>query len=133
MTRIVVEIRTPEQVNAARKVVQDRAVTLGFGTLERTKFVTAASELARNALVHGGGGTMSLMQLQSNGRIGLQLEFQDRGPGIADVALALTDGYTTARSLGLGLGGAKRLVNEFEITSSATDGTCVRIVQWKRR
>jgi serine/threonine-protein kinase RsbT len=133
LTRTVVEIRTPEQVNAARKVVQDRAVNLGFGTLERTKFVTAASELARNALVHGGGGTMALVELKANGRIGLQLEFKDRGPGIADVSLALKDGYTTARSLGLGLGGAKRLVNEFEITSSPADGTLVRIVQWKRR
>jgi serine/threonine-protein kinase RsbT len=129
----MVDIRTPEQVNAARKVVQDRAVRLGFGTLERTKFVTAASELARNALVHGGGGTMALVELKENGRVGLQLQFEDRGPGIADLSLAMKDGYSTARSLGLGLGGAKRLVNEFEISSSATEGTRVRIVQWKRR
>jgi serine/threonine-protein kinase RsbT len=117
----------------ARKVVQERAVALGFGTLERTKFVTAASELARNALVHGGGGTMALLELRENGRVGLQLDFQDQGPGIANISLALRDGYTTARSLGLGLGGAKRLVNQFEITSSAGHGTHVRIVQWKRR
>lgn len=129
----MVEIRTPEHVNFARKIVQDRATGLGFGTLERTKFVTAASELARNTLVHGGGGTMAMVELSANGRIGLQLEFQDEGPGIADVAQAMRDGYTTARSLGLGLGGAKRLVNEFEIASSAGAGTRVRIVQWKRR
>jgi serine/threonine-protein kinase RsbT len=113
--------------------VQERAVALGFGALERTKFVTAASELARNTLVHGGGGQMSLSVLIVDGRTGLRLEFVDKGPGIADVALAMTDGYTTARSLGLGLGGAKRLVNEFEISSRPGDGTVVRITQWKRR
>jgi len=108
-------------------------VALGFGTLERTKFVTAVSELARNTLVHGGGGTMTLMEVSANGRSGLQVDFNDTGPGIADVSLALRDGFTTARSLGLGLGGARRLVNEFEITSAPGVGTHVRIVQWKRR
>jgi serine/threonine-protein kinase RsbT len=117
----------------ARKVVQDRAVALGFGTLERTKFVTAVSELARNTLVHGGGGTMTLAEVAAKGRLGLQVDFEDKGPGIADVSLALQDGFTTARSLGLGLGGARRLVSEFEITSTPGAGTRVRIVQWKRR
>lgn len=108
-------------------------MALGFGALERTKFVTAASELARNTLVHGGGGQMSLTVLNVDGRTGLRLEFADSGPGIADIGLALSDGYTTAKSLGLGLGGARRLVNEFEITSRPGDGTVVRITQWKRR
>ena len=126
-------IRSPEQVNLARKLVQERAVALGFGALERTKFVTAASELARNTLVHGGGGEMNLSVLSADGRTGMRLEFIDSGPGIADIGLAMTDGYTTARSLGLGLGGARRLVNEFEITSRPSEGTVVRITQWKRR
>ncbi len=113
--------------------MQNRATELGFSTLERTKFVTAASELARNTLVHGGGGTLTLQTLTRDGRTGLQLDFEDRGPGIPDINLALQDGFTTARSLGLGLGGAKRLVNEFEITSQPGQGTRVSIVQWKRR
>ena len=126
-------ISTPDQVNLARKLVQDRALALGFGTLERTKFVTAASELARNTLVHGGGGEMTLSVLTVDVRTGLRLEFVDDGPGIADIGLAMTDGFTTAKSLGLGLGGAKRLVNQFEITSRPGSGTLVRITQWKRR
>ena len=126
-------IATPDQVTAARKAVQDRAVALGFGTLERTKFVTAVSELARNTLVHGGGGDMTIVQVSTNGRIGLQVDFDDQGPGIAEIPVAMRDGFTTANSLGLGLGGAKRLVSEFEITSSPGRGTHVRIVQWKRR
>lgn len=130
---IVVEIRSSEHVALARKQVQARAVAIGLSTLEVTKFVTAASELARNVIVHGGGGTMTVRDVQRDGKPGLQLDFQDQGPGIADVSLALRDGYTTAKSLGLGLGGAKRLVHEFEITSQPGAGTHVRIVQWKRR
>lgn len=130
---VVVEIRTSEQVNAARRLVQVRAVALGLSTIEMTKFVTAASELARNTLVHGGGGTMTIENIQRHGKPGLQLEFKDQGPGIADVAQALRDGFTTAKSLGLGLGGAQRLVAEFEIVSQPGEGTLVRIAQWKRR
>jgi len=130
---VVVEIRTSEQVSAARRLVQVRAMAIGLSTLEMTKFVTAASELARNVLVHGGGGTMTMRDLQRDGKPGLQLDFEDQGPGIADVQQALRDGYTTANSLGLGLGGAQRLVNEFEIVSRPGAGTHVRIVQWKRR
>ena len=129
----VVEIRSNEHVGAARRQVQARAVALGLSTLEVTKFVTAASELARNVLAHGGGGTMTVLEVRRDGKPGLQLDFDDQGPGITDVSLALHDGYTTANSLGLGLGGAKRLVHEFEITSSPGAGTHVRIVQWKRR
>jgi len=128
-----IRIATPEQVAIARKAVQERAEALGFGTLERTKFVTAVSELARNTVVHGGGGEMTVRQLVNNGRVGLQVEFEDKGPGIAEISLAMRDGFTTANSLGLGLGGAKRLVSEFAITSTPGAGTHVRIVQWKRR
>lgn len=98
-----------------------------------TKFVTAASELARNTLVHGGGGTMSIEDIQRQGKPGLQLQFRDQGPGITDISQALRDGFTTANSLGLGLGGAQRLVAEFEIVSEPGEGTLVRIAQWKRR
>lgn len=130
---VVVEIRSSEQVSAARRQVQARAAAIGLSTLEMTKFVTAASELARNTLVHGGGGTMTMQDIQRDGKPGLQLDFEDQGPGIADVSMAMRDGYTTANSLGLGLGGAQRLVHEFEIISSPRAGTHVRIAQWKRR
>jgi serine/threonine-protein kinase RsbT len=130
----VVEIRSPEQVSTARRAVQARAMAIGLSTLEMTKFVTAASELARNVLVHGGGGTMTMQDVERDGRPGLQLDFEDQGPGIADVSQALRDGFTTANSLGLGLGGAQRLVQHFEIVSSQPGvGTHVRIAQWKRR
>lgn len=130
---VVVEIRSPEQVSTARRLVQARAVAIGLSTLEMTKFVTAASELARNVLVHGGGGTMTLQHVERDGKPGLQLDFEDQGPGIADVPQALRDGFSTANSLGLGLGGAQRLVQHFEIFSHPGAGTQVRIAQWKRR
>jgi serine/threonine-protein kinase RsbT len=106
---------------------------LAFGTLERTKFVTAASELARNTLVHGKGGTVTIIEVERDGRIGIKLVFADEGPGIPDINRALEDGYSTAKSMGLGLGGARRLVNEFDITSAVNVGTTVSITQWKRR
>ena len=130
---VVLQVRSSEQVSAARRQVQARAAAIGLSTLEMTKFVTAASELARNTLVHGGGGTMTMREVRRDGKPGLQLDFEDEGPGIADVSLALRDGYTTANSLGLGLGGAQRLVNEFEIIPRPGTGTHVRISQWKRR
>ena len=131
---VVVEILSPEQVSTARRVVQARAVAIGLSTLEVTKFVTAASELARNTLVHGGGGRMTMLDVQRDGKPGLQLDFEDQGPGIADVAQALRDGFSTGNSLGLGLGGAQRLVQHFEIVSCQPGkGTHVRIAQWKRR
>ena len=131
---VVIEIRLPEHVGVARRMVQARAASIGLSTLEVTKFVTAASELARNMLVHGGGGAMTMQAVQRDGKPGLQLDFEDQGPGIADVSQALCDGFTTANSLGLGLGGAKRLVRQFEIVSSQPGcGTHVRIAQWKRR
>jgi serine/threonine-protein kinase RsbT len=106
---------------------------MAFGTLERTKFVTAASELARNTLVHGKGGRLTITEVERDGRMGIKLVFEDSGPGIPDISRALEDGFSTARSMGLGLGGARRLVNEFEITSTVGVGTTVSIVQWKRR
>ncbi|WP_418320316.1 anti-sigma regulatory factor [Piscinibacter sakaiensis] len=131
---VVIEIRTSEQVSSARRVVQARAAAIGLSTLETTKFVTAVSELARNLLVHGGGGSMTMRDIDRDGRPGLQLDFEDQGPGIADVQQALRDGFSTANSLGLGLGGAQRLVQHFEIVSSLPGaGTHVRIAQWKRR
>jgi serine/threonine-protein kinase RsbT len=133
LNRTVLEIRTSDEVNLARKAVQEWAVRLAFGTLERTKFVTAASELARNTLVHGGGGTVTLSELERDGRPGIQLIFEDQGPGIPNIEKAMEDGYSTAKSMGLGLGGARRLVSEFEITSTINSGTKVSIVQWKRR
>lgn len=130
---ISMEIRSPDQVALARRAVQEWATSLGFGSLDRTKFVTAASEIARNTLVHGMGGTMTLSELEQDGRSGLQLVFQDEGPGIPDIERALTDGFSTARSMGLGLGGTRRLVNEFDIQSVAGQGCRVSLVQWKRR
>jgi len=94
--------------------------------------VTAALELGRNMLVHGKGGIMTISELSNDGRCGLQLEFKDEGPGIADTAKAMTDGFSTAKSLGLGLGGARRLVSEFALESAAGQGTKVTVTQWKR-
>jgi serine/threonine-protein kinase RsbT len=109
------------------------ATRLDFGVVARTKFVTAASELGRNALVHGRGGTMSIKEVLQDGREALQLVFEDEGPGIANVERAMTDGFSTVNSLGLGLGGAQRLVNEFSLESHTGRGTKVTVTQWKRR
>src|SRR5207248_11252333 len=107
------------------------AVERGFGLVDQTKIVTAASELARNALCYGGGGTV-LIEALSNGRHGgLRITFEDQGPGIADIELAMKDGYTTGGGLGLGLSGAKRLSNEFEIHSTPGEGTIVAITRWR--
>lgn len=127
----VVSVRTSEDVVIARQSVREWAVRLGFSLVEQTKVVTAASELARNTLVHGGGGTMTLQAVEDNGRSGLQLFFEDQGPGIPDIQEALRDGYTTGTGLGLGLGGARRLSSEFEIHSAPDKGTRVRIVRWR--
>ena len=114
-----------------RQHVRQMTARLGFRLVEQTKLVTAASELARNTLDHGGGGTARLEAVNDNGRVGLRLTFEDRGPGIADIALAMTDGYTTGNGLGLGLGGAKRLSNHFDLWSRAGEGTRVTITRWK--
>ncbi|MES2978336.1 MAG: anti-sigma regulatory factor [Pseudomonadota bacterium] len=125
-------MRSQEELGTARRLVGEWAVRLAYSTLERTKLVTATSELARNTLVHGLGGTMTIAELRHGGRVGLELVFEDQGPGIPDMKLALTDGFSTARSLGLGLGGARRLVNEFEIDSEPGRGTKIVVKQWKR-
>jgi serine/threonine-protein kinase RsbT len=130
----ILELRTQGELSLARRTVQEWAAALGFGTLERTKLVTAASEIGRNTLVHGKGGRMTISELRDDeGRPGLRLLFEDEGPGIADLGQALTDGFSTARSLGLGLGGARRLVSEFDVKSEIGKGTKVCMTQWKRR
>jgi serine/threonine-protein kinase RsbT len=126
-----VAIRASEDVVRVRQAVRDAAVALGFSIVDQTKLVTAASELARNAFTHGGGGSFRLDVLNTNGRHGLRLTFSDNGPGIADLEQALRDGYTTGSGLGLGLGGARRLVNEFEIDSTVGKGTTVTATRWR--
>ncbi len=124
-------VRSPEDVVRVRQVVRAFAVDIGFSLVDQTKIVTAASELARNTLTHGGGGTVRLQTVESGGRRGLKLVFEDKGPGIADLQLALKDGYTTSGGFGLGLGGARRLSNEFAVESTLGEGTRVTIVRWK--
>ena len=114
-----------------RHAVRAATIELGFSVVDQTKIVTAASELARNTLVHGHGGHCVIEVLQHDGRTGLKLSFQDQGPGIPDIQLALKDGYTSGGGMGLGLGGAKRLMNEFEIVSSPGQGTRVSVIRWK--
>ena len=125
-------IRVADEVAFVRHHVRDWAIELGFSLIDQTKIVTAASELARNTVVYGKGGNVHLEVLEQNGRRGLRLTFQDQGPGIPDIEVALKDGYTTGSGLGLGLGGAKRLSSEFEIYSRPGEGTRVAITRWKR-
>jgi serine/threonine-protein kinase RsbT len=120
-----------EHIVMARQAVRQLAIELGFSLVDQTKIVTAASELARNTLQHGGGGTVLLESVNDGVRRGVRLTFEDRGPGIPDIALAMKDGYTTAGGLGLGLSGAKRLSSEFAITSAPGQGTRVVITRWK--
>jgi serine/threonine-protein kinase RsbT len=127
----VVRIQTGDDVVRVRQEVRTRAIEAGFSLVDQTKIVTAASELARNTLDYGGGGTALIERLDVAGRKGVRLTFDDQGPGIADIEKALSDGYTTGGGLGLGLGGAKRLVNEFSITSNLGQGTRVIIIRWK--
>jgi serine/threonine-protein kinase RsbT len=124
-------IRVSEDIVKVRQAVRARAVAIGLSLVDQTKIVTAASELARNTLDYGGGGTVRIEELRDGLRRGLRLVFEDQGPGIADVEQALRDGFTTGGGLGLGLGGAKRLCNEFEIDSKPGVGTCVTITRWK--
>lgn len=126
-----VPLLSSDGVVRMRQVVRVWAVELGFSLVDQTKLVTAASELARNTVHHGGGGTACLEVLGDGGRVGLRLTFQDDGPGIPDVALAMQDGYSTGGGLGLGLGGARRLTNEFEIISRVGAGTRVTVIKWK--
>jgi serine/threonine-protein kinase RsbT len=123
-------VHASEDIVRVRQAVRAWAVQLGFNLVDQTKIVTAASELARNTVTYGGGGTAELESIVDGKRRGLRLTFTDQGPGIADVAQALKDGFTTGGGLGLGLGGAKRLSNEFEIRSQPGAGTTVRITRW---
>jgi serine/threonine-protein kinase RsbT len=124
-------LRSERDIVMARQAVRRLTQELSFTLVDQTKMVTAASELARNALIHGGGGTMAWVILTNGSRRGLRLTFADEGPGMANVELALSDGWTTGQGLGMGLGGAKRLVNEFEIESAPGRGTRVSITRWK--
>jgi serine/threonine-protein kinase RsbT len=126
----VLAIRSSEDVVRVRQATREAAVALGFSLVEQTKLVTAASELARNTLEHGGGGEVRIEALDSAPKKGVRLIFSDQGPGIADVNQALKDGFTTGNGLGLGLGGARRLSNEFEIDSAPGAGTRVRMGRW---
>src|SRR5687768_1024715 len=118
-------IQSSEDVVGVRQAVRQRAVELGFNLIDQTKIVTAASELARNTVQYGGGGVVAVEGLEEGGRRGLRLTFEDHGPGIADLQLAMRDGYTTGGGLGLGLSGARRLSNEFHIDSRPGQGTRV--------
>ena len=124
-------VRTSDDVVRVRQAVRTRAIEVGFGIVDQTKLVTAASEIARNTVDYGGGGTLLIEIVREGTRRGVQLTFCDNGPGIADLATAMTDGYTTGGGLGLGLSGAKRLSNEFSIESTPGKGTTVTLARWK--
>jgi serine/threonine-protein kinase RsbT len=126
-------IRSDLDLVWVRQHVRQAAATLGFGLVEQTKLVTAASELARNTLVYGGGGELRAVPLTDGRAQGLRLVFSDSGPGIPDVEQALRDGYTSGGGLGMGLGGARRLVHEFAIDSTPGAGTTVTVTSWAAR
>jgi serine/threonine-protein kinase RsbT len=125
------DIRSSDDVVRARQLTRTLATEAGLSLVDQTKVITAASELARNTLEYGGGGSVVVEVIEQMGRRGVRLTFEDRGPGIADVEAALKDGFTTGKGMGLGLGGAKRLSNEFSIASKPGEGTKVIIARWK--
>jgi serine/threonine-protein kinase RsbT len=124
-------IRSSEDIVSVRQAVRKKSVALGLGLVDQTKFVTAASELARNTLDYGGGGTVQIELVRNDRKTGIRLVFEDRGPGIAEIEQAMTDGFSTGSGMGLGLSGAKRLSHEFEIWSRPGEGTRVSILRWK--
>ncbi len=124
-------VRSSEDVVSARQLVREYAISAGFSLVDQTKILTAVSELARNTVIYGGGGTMTVEALNQSMRRGVRVVFEDHGPGIADIGEALRDGFTTGNGLGLGLGGAKRLSNEFDIQSEPGKGTRITITRWK--
>jgi serine/threonine-protein kinase RsbT len=126
-----VALRSGEDVVRLRQAVRERAVAVGLSLVDQTKIVTAASELGRNTVQYGGGGSVRIAVIANGTRRGVRLEFVDQGPGIADIPQALKDGFTTGNGLGLGLSGARRLSDEFEIESQPGKGTRVAIVRWK--
>lgn len=123
-------VRSDADVVQVRQAVRSWSAELRFTLVDQTKMVTAASELARNAVVYGGGGTARLELLDDGARRGLRVVFEDQGPGIPDIDLALRDGFTSGNGLGLGLGGARRLVNDFDVRSTPGEGTSVTITRW---
>jgi serine/threonine-protein kinase RsbT len=123
-------LRTSDDVVRVRQAVRARAVAAGFSLVDQTKIVTAASEIGRNTVDYGGGGTLRIEQVRNGRRRGVRLTFTDHGPGIPDLTLAMKDGYTTGSGLGLGLGGAKRLSNEFEVQSAPGQGTVITLARW---
>ena len=125
------QLRQEADIVRTRHVARRMSLELGFGLVDQTKFVTAASELARNAIEYGGGGEVAFTLVADAHRQGLQAVFTDHGPGIPDLQLALTDGYSTGHGMGLGLSGARRLVNEFSIESTVGHGTRVSITRWR--
>jgi len=129
--REVMTVRTSPDIVLARQATRTWAIETGLGLVDQTKIVTAVSELARNTVDYGEGGWMTLELLEDGPRRGLRLTLEDKGPGIADIGLALSDGYTTGSGMGLGLGGSKRLVNEFDIWSKPGEGTRVTVTRWK--
>ena len=131
LKRELMPLKSSSDVVLARQKVRQWAIELRFSLVDQTKLVTAASELARNALDHGKGGQMSIEHVANGAKTGLRLIFEDQGPGIPDIEQALKDGFTTGAGMGLGLGGSKRLVNEFSIESEVGKGTRIAVVRWK--
>jgi serine/threonine-protein kinase RsbT len=125
-------VATDQDVVRVRQLVRTVAVAVKLSLVDQTKIVTAASELARNTLVYGGGGHVDVSQVDNGRRKGIRIVFTDDGPGIADLNLAFTDGYTTGGGLGLGLSGARRLVDEFDIVTAAGEGTTITVTKWCR-
>jgi serine/threonine-protein kinase RsbT len=130
--RVTLRLRSDEDVVGLRKQVRERAVAIALSLVDQTKLVTAASELARNTIKYGGGGEVHLDAFDDGARLGIGLLFVDAGQGIPNIESALRDGFTTGGGLGLGLGGSKRLVDEFDIDSRPKEGTAVLIIKWKR-
>lgn len=124
-------VRTTEEVVGARQAARKVAVDNKLSIIDQTKLVTATSELARNMVIYGGGGIVRLQSVRECTRVGVRLVFEDKGPGIADVKMALKDGYTTGSGLGLGLSGSKRLVDVFELQTKLGEGTTITIIKWK--
>jgi serine/threonine-protein kinase RsbT len=130
-SELTTALQTDYDIIKARQLVRETAIRQRFSLIEQTKLITAASELARNTVLHGGGGELRIEVLSEGARVGIRLTFTDHGPGIANIQQAMQDGFTSGGGLGLGLGGAKRLVNEFTIASENGKGTRITIARWK--
>jgi serine/threonine-protein kinase RsbT len=128
-----IAVREQHDIVSVRQVVRSWSLSLGLGLVDLTKLVTAASEIARNTVEYGGGGTLQLEEVRDGLKLGVRLVFEDHGPGIADIDRAMTDGYSSGTGMGLGLGGTKRLVDDFDLTSTPGAGTRVSITKWKSR